>query len=258
MQSARRALTTAGSTAKSLASRTGKFAKGILSDGVALTKGAVTTAGDVTADLTGLFTGGSVMSGAICAALVIYSVFVVNQLPDNALAMVTSTIGRLAIVLLILAMAISGEHAGAILLTVAFILTIQAANKQAISKFANLAVTGQGDRETFYGSSSSCMKSSRTKEYEDTFANHGHGEDVPYGEEYDAPQPPAHTTANPAAPATTFTTAQQFDSIQTNQVSTTNQDTEVRTWKEELGPQGLTQPAGCAGQDSSPAPFSMQ
>ena len=56
----------------------------------------------------------------------------------------------------------------------------------------------------------------------------------------------------------TFTTAQQFDSIQTNQVSTTNQDTEVRTWKEELGPQGLTQPAGCAGQDSSPAPFSMQ
>lgn len=247
-------MTTAGSTAKSLASRTGKFAKGILSDGVALTKGAVTTAGDVTSDLTSLFTGGSVMSGAICAALVIYSVFVVNRLPDNVIAMVTSTIGRLAIVLLILAMAITGEHAGAILLTVAFILTIQAANKQAISKFANLAVTGQGARETFYGS----CQYSKSKEDEDTFADHGHGEDVPYGEEYDAPQPPAHTTANPATPATTFTTAQQFESIQTNQVSTTNQDTEVRTWKEELGPQGLTQPAGCAGQDSSPAPFSMQ
>ncbi len=39
-----------------------------------------------------------------------------------------------------------------------------------------------------------------------------------------------------------------------NQVAN-NQGTEVRTWKEELGPQGLTQPAGFGGGDSAPASF---
>ena len=46
-----------------------------------------------------------------------------------------------------------------------------------------------------------------------------------------------------------FTTSSQMDSIQNNIVAN-NQATEVRTWKEELGPQGLTQPSGYHGYAS--------
>ena len=41
-----------------------------------------------------------------------------------------------------------------------------------------------------------------------------------------------------------FTNSNQLISAQTNQVRADNQETEIRTWQNELGPQGLAQPAG--------------
>jgi len=66
---------------------------------------------------------------------------------------------------------------------------------------------------------------------------------------------PATASPDTAPHPNVFTSPQQLAAMQTNAVSP-NQDTEVRTWKEELGPQGLTNPQGFnfASVDA-PAPF---
>lgn len=236
---AQRATSAAGRVAR----HTGRFAKGIVNEGTNLVTGATGAVGD-------LFSGSNIVNGAINIVLIVYAVFIVNHLSATQLKVFDNTVMRLAVVLLILGLAVYGHHASAILLTVAFVMSIQAANRSSIAKFANLAVTSNA-RETFYGS---CGKKHGGEEIlEEPFMGH----DIA-GEEDDAaaaaPTLPGVPTPPAAAAPPTFTTPGQFDAIQSNQVAD-NQGTEVRTWKEELGPQGLTQPAGFGGGDSAPASF---
>jgi hypothetical protein len=236
---AQRATSAAGRVAR----HTGRFAKGIVNEGTNLVTGATGAVGD-------LFSGSNIVNGAINIVLIVYAVFIVNHLSATQLKVFDNTVMRLAVVLLILGLAVYGHHASAILLTVAFVMSIQAANRSSIAKFANLAVTSNA-RETFYGS---CGKKHGGEEIlEEPFMGH----DIA-GEEDDAaaaaPILPGVPTPPAAAAPPTFTTPGQFDAIQSNQVAD-NQGTEVRTWKEELGPQGLTQPAGFGGGDSAPASF---
>ena len=243
---AQRATSAAGRVAR----HTGRFAKGIVNEGTNLVTGATGAVGD-------LFSGSNIVNGAINIVLIVYAVFIVNHLSATQLKVFDNTVMRLAVVLLILGLAVYGHHASAILLTVAFVMSIQAANRSSIAKFANLAVTSNA-RETFYGSCGAAAPAQEQQQPENFMAH-----DIA-GEEDDAaaaaaaaaapilpgvPTPPAAAAAPP-----TFTTPGQFDAIQSNQVAD-NQGTEVRTWKEELGPQGLTQPAGFGGGDSAPASF---
>jgi hypothetical protein len=236
---AQRATSAAGRVAR----HTGRFAKGIVNEGTNLVTGATGAVGD-------LFSGSNIVNGAINIVLIVYAVFIVNHLSATQLKVFDNTVMRLAVVLLILGLAVYGHHASAILLTVAFVMSIQAANRSSIAKFANLAVTSNA-RETFYGT---CGKKLGGEEIlEEPFMAH----DIA-GEEdaaaAAAPILPGVPTPSSAAAPPTFTTPGQFDAIQSNQVAN-NQGTEVRTWKEELGPQGLTQPAGFGGGDSAPASF---
>ena len=235
---AQRATSAAGRVAR----HTGRFAKGIVNEGTNLVTGATGAVGD-------LFSGSNIVNGAINIVLIVYAVFIVNHLSATQLKVFDNTVMRLAVVLLILGLAVYGHHASAILLTVAFVMSIQAANRSSIAKFANLAVTSNA-RETFYGT---CGAAAPVQEQPETFMGH----DIA-GEEDDAaaaaPILPGVPTPPAAAAPPTFTTPGQFDAIQSNQVAD-NQGTEVRTWKEELGPQGLTQPAGFGGGDSAPASF---
>ena len=238
---AQRATSTAGRVAR----HTGRFAKDIVHEGTNLVTGATSAVGD-------LFSGSNLVSGAINIVLIVYAVFIVNHLSATQLKVFDNTVMRLAVVLLILGLAVYGHHASAILLTVAFVMSIQAANRSSIAKFANLAVTSNSNaRETFYGSCSGKHTGEQSVVEESFMAP-----DIA-SEEDDAATPILPGVETPPAAAAappTFTTQGQFDAIQNNQVAD-NQGTEVRTWKEELGPQGLTQPAGFGGGDSAPASF---
>ena len=240
---AQRATSAAGRVAR----HTGRFAKGIVNEGTDLVTGATSTVGN-------LFSGSNIVNGAINLVLIVYAVFIVNHLSATQLKVFDNAVMRLAVVLLILGLAVYGHHASAILLTVAFVMSIQAANRSSIAKFANLAVTSNA-RETFYGSCGAKQNGDIGGEegVEEPFV----APDIA-GEEDDAaaaaPILPGVPTPPAAAAAPTFTTQGQFDAIQNNQVAD-NQGTEVRTWQEELGPQGLTQPAGFGGGDSAPASF---
>ena len=229
---AQRATSAAGRVAR----HTSRFAKGIVDEGTNFVTGATDTVGN-------LFSGANIVNGAIDIVLIVYAVFIVNHLTATQLKVFDNSVMRLAIVLLILGLALYGHHASAILLTVAFVMSVQAANRSSIAKFANLAVTSNA-RETFYGSQCGVQQEEKNAE---TFMPHNI-----IAEEEDVPAAPS-LSAPPAAPPT-FTTPGQFDAFKNNQVAI-NQGTEVRTWKEELGPQGLTQPAGFSGGDSGPASF---
>ena len=242
---AQRATSAAGRVAR----HTGRFAKGIVNEGTNLVTGATGAVGD-------LFSGSNIVNGAINIVLIVYAVFIVNHLSATQLKVFDNTVMRLAVVLLILGLAVYGHHASAILLTVAFVMSIQAANRSSIAKFANLAVKSNA-RETFYGSCGD-HSGKKKRDDEEILEEPFMAPDIA-GEEDDATAaapilPGVPTPAAAAAAPPTFTTPGQFDAIQSNQVAD-NQGTEVRTWKEELGPQGLTQPAGFGGGDSAPASF---
>ena len=234
------------STGRRVFSRTGKYAKGLIDDTTNLV-------GSTTSSVSSVFTSNTILSNVIVLVLLVYAVFVVNQLNARTLAMFDNTVVRLVVVLVILGLAVSGQNAAAILLTVGFVMSIQAANRSQIAKFANLAVTSNAN-ETFYAGRCGQNASHTNKE---TFASHSDHDHV-VSEEDDVFPTNVQASANDYATENvppTFTTSGQFNAIQNNQVSPDNQNTEVRTWKEELGPQGLTQPAGFDGGDSSPASF---
>ena len=198
------------------------------------------------------FSGSNIVNGAINIVLIVYAVFIVNHLSATQLKVFDNAVMRLAVVLLILGLAVYGHHASAILLTVAFVMSIQAANRSSIAKFANLAVKSNA-RETSAGRGPSntvilvVRRVSRNPLSPLTL-------------------PARRTTRRPPLPSSPASQRPrrcrsaylhhqgQSDAIQNNQVAN-NQGTEVRTWKEELGPQGLTQPAGFGGGDSAPASF---
>ena len=190
--------------------------------------------------------GNEAVMWVIRAVLLVYASFVATNLPANVTWLFDNTVARLVIVVLILALAVS-DPASAILLTIGFVLSIQAANKLHISKLANVAATTAPDAETFMARAVDHLPVGDGNE------SVAHEESDPNNvEPVDAPAEHVNRQEN------VFTTKKQFDAVQSNTVQN-NQNTEVRTWQNELGPQGLTEPAGFAFSDSgcSPAPVNQ-
>ena len=202
------------------------------------------------------------------AVLVVYAAFVASNLPSNVTWLFDNTVARLVVVMLILALAVC-DPASAILLTIGFVLSIQAANKQHISKLANVASTTQHP-ETFMA---------RAVDHRPTDARHavgsavssvghavggvGHAVGSAVGDAGHAVGSAVGSVGHairgghpsPHHQSHHFTPAKGFHDVQSNTVQD-NQNTEVRTWQNEMGPQGLTEPSGFAFADSgcSPAP----
>ena len=195
--------------------------------------------------------------------LLIYASFVASNLPSNMTWLFDNTVARLVVVLLILGLA-TCDPASAILLTVGFVLSIQAANKQYISKLANVATTAN-TAETFMAE---VVASSQGDASHRPMAASLHAAQNAASGVSHAAGDAAHTLGNAAHSAMTavgprqpaasdnashlFTTPNQMAGIQTNTVQD-NQFTEVRTWQQELGPQGLSQPSGFNFNNGSPA-----
>lgn len=202
--------------------------------------------------------------------LLIYAAFVAANLPQNIAVLFDNTIVRLVLVLLVLALG-TIDPASAILLTICFVLSIQTANKHHLSGMANRAATS--GQEAFanarthsqahaiaatHAPNSAVARvkaAARLGESDAKIAAASVGKivDAPvqlaqrdFGDTHAGVSPTHAPTplANDATPhPNVFTSPQQLAAMQTNAVSS-NQDTEVRTWKNELGPQGLTHPQG--------------
>lgn len=167
------------------------------------------------------------------AVLIVYAAFVASNLPGNVAKLFDNTVVRLVMVVLILVLAVC-DPASAILLTIGFVLSIQTANKMHISKLANTA-SSSAQPETFMAR----MMDHLPAEQQDNVVV-----DVAVDESQQQ--------------QSLFTTSSQFNTVQTNMVQD-NQATEVRTWQNEMGPQGLSDPAGFAFSSSgcSPAPVQL-
>jgi hypothetical protein len=242
----------ASSAAGRVARHTGRYAKDLVDEGTNIFTGATDSVGEA-------FSGSNVLSSAMNIVLIVYAVFIVNSMTASQLQVFDNTIMRLAVVLLILGLAVNGHHATAILLTVAFVMSVQASNRSNITKLANMAVTSNGSRETFYGCGGGSHEDDEEKKKETEHFVDEEGDSLfkelgltnPLEE---SPEEVVSSTAELVSSGPEFTTSSQMDSIQNNVVAN-NQATEVRTWKEELGPQGLTQPSGYHGYVSVPASF---
>lgn len=245
----------ASSAAGRVARHTGRYAKDLVDEGTNLVSGATDSVSEA-------FSGSNVVSSAMNIVLIVYAVFIVNSMSAAQLQVFDNTFLRLAVVLLILGLALYGHHATAILLTVAFVMSVQASNRSNITKLANMAVTSNPSRETFYASCGSHHKDEEEEKKEEFVSEEEDSGSLLTNLGINLTQEPSSEeildaeTAAEIVPSSVpeFTTSSQMDSIQNNVVAN-NQATEVRTWKEELGPQGLTQPSGYHGYVSVPASF---
>lgn len=187
------------------------------------------------------------------AVLIVYAAFVASNLPGNVAKLFDNTVVRLVMVVLILVLAVC-DPASAILLTIGFVLSIQTANKMHISKLANTA-SSSAQPETFMARMMDHLPAGQQDNVDvDVAVDESQQQEV-VDVNVDVQQRPAQP---PQQQQSLFTTSSQFNTVQTNMVQD-NQATEVRTWQNEMGPQGLSDPAGFAFSSSgcSPAPVQL-
>ena len=182
------------------------------------------------------------------AVLIVYAAFVASNLPGNVVKLFDNTVVRLVMVVLILVLAVC-DPASAILLTIGFVLSIQTANKMHISKLANTA-SSSAQPETFMARRMDHLPQDHLPQKDNV--------DVELAVDESQMQEVVDVNVDVQQRPTQqplFTTSSQFYKAQTNMVRD-NQATEVRTWQNEMGPQGLSDPAGFAFSSSgcSPAP----
>jgi hypothetical protein len=214
----------------------------------------------------------TVLGWVIRVALLLLAAIIVPNLPEQTLMTLDYSFVRLIMLIIILVLSF-WDPTSAILLAVAFVVGIQTLNKYRVLSLATTVVIGenasQGSSIENYQSctancdgltdsllSSCCNNPSLNSTlspacncYKESFFNMSDNLRLP---------PSAHhsnsTTASPTASScmsedavgaatNVFTTPMQFNDIQSNTVAD-NQETEIRTWNNELGPQGLGSPQG--------------
>lgn len=227
---------------------------------VTTTRAASAAAAAASASLSSVCPTNDLVSWVIRGVLLIYAAFVAGSLPPNVAVLFDNIVVRLVLVVLILALG-TCDPASAILLTIGFVLSIQTANKLHIGKIANRAATS-GRREDFSDSADAVVPSaagdagsSLVPTHTTTPTTDEENSETVSSSVHDAMQavldvvapssdtPPHSHTATTLSPSKMFTSPEQLAAMQTNVVAD-NQGTEVRTWQDELGPQGLQQPAG--------------
>jgi hypothetical protein len=193
----------------------------------------------------------SVVGWAVRVVVLLLAALVVPKLPESVLVVLENTFVRLVVLLAVLGLSF-WDPSTAILLAIAFVVGIQTLNKYKVANIANSNILGavesyENEEPTCQGLQGKigdvttplgvcCSNKTDVKSYDpachESFYNFS---DNSVTTEYVA-------EANDSA----FTSEQQFVSAQTNVVDN-NQETEVKTWENELGPQGLSQPQGYGG-----------
>lgn len=153
--------------------------------------------------------------------LVIYASFGAPNLNKAGALFFNNMIVRLVLAILIIYLCYV-DPASAILLAVSLVVSVQTLNKYRVSSISD-------DNESF-GATSSSDSSMNTSE---PYANESFTQDMGSSEET-----PVMTNDSD-----TFTKQEQLEDAQTNQVQD-DQASQVQTWKNELGPQGLNEIPG--------------
>jgi len=166
-------------------------------------------------------------------ALVLLAAVVVPLLPENTLDFIDNTIVRVVLVVLIVLLALY-DPASAIIMAVAFLVGIQTLNRLRMSNMANSAVVSGPPLPEIHERPVDVVHSESKREG---------GAVVSEGYFDYASVPQQVLSGETSLDSGCFTSPQQFRDAQSNEVSD-NQNTEVRTWTNELGPQGLSGVAG--------------
>ena len=175
----------------------------------------------------------------ICKVLVVlYAAFCVQRLPLEYSRLVENILVRFSILVLIAFITLNDPVLG-LLMAVAFVLTIQASNRNKLQTIVQADVPNDAESEMVMQDSSQTSG--------DTFAD-GSGND-----EEDAEVNPADRTLtdnlNSSAVADSckqnyFTNNDQLNDAQNSNVSGSNQMDQVQTWQTQMGPQGMNPPYG--------------
>lgn len=179
----------------------------------------------------------------IRAVLIVYAAVVASNLPENVAAAFNHMAVRLAAALLVVFLSMH-DPASAILLAVGFVVSVQTHNQHHITRMANGAVTsGDGivvDAQVVQSDASV----GRTEGFAASVAAASE-EDEPIGVPAEAdmvaaPVATGSVAAGSMAGATAFSTGKHLADAQDNKIGgQDNQGNEVKTWNEEMGPQGL-------------------
>ena len=166
----------------------------------------------------------------IRAVLIVYAAVVANSLPENVAAAFDHMAVRLVAALLVVFLSLY-DPASAILLAVGFVVSVQTHNQHHIARMANGAVTSTDG--VIADATLEDVPSSRKEGFADVAAVIAEAEDA--------------NGVDTQASQNAFSTDQQMDDAQRNTIGEDNQQNEVKTWADEMGPQGLGQVSGTDG-----------
>ena len=182
----------------------------------------------------------------ICKVLVVlYAAFCVQRLPLEYSRLVENILVRFVILVLIAFITLNDPVLG-LLLAVAFVLTIQASNRNKLQTIAQADMQDDDAKQ---------VTEPLTND-NDTFVD-GNGDD-------DDEHPADNTLTDNLNSSSVidscqqnyFTDNAQLDDTQSNDVSGSNQMDQVQTWKNQMGPQGMNPPYGFDFNSAdSPAQF---
>ena len=165
------------------------------------------------------------------AALILYAGLEAPKLMGESVKVFDSVLVRLVVAGLIVYL--SHHNAPlALLLAIALVVSIQQ---------LNVHKTNQAGNDSFFGGHME-EEEMMTHEQEDTFQN---------------PEPKANqlTSGGSCPNGEKFTTDQELHDAQSNTVEGVDQESQVQTWQNQLGPQGLGEPQGFDAGSSTAADF---
>jgi hypothetical protein len=184
----------------------------------------------------------SIMCWVVRVVLLLYAGLVASNLPENIAKLSDNVVVRLVMVLLVLGLSLY-DPPSAILLAVAVVITIQTSNKYHISNVGTSAINQASEQQAV-------LQQVVQQQQQQQQATPQQQQQMAQQQQQQMAQQQQENFENMSAEedqqpySSEFTDSNQLISAQTNQVREDNQETEIRTWQNELGPQGLAQPSG--------------
>ena len=209
----------------------------------------------------------SIMCWVVRVVLLLYAGLVASNLPENIASLTNNVVVRLVMVLLVLGLSLY-DPPSAILLAVAVVVTIQTSNKYHIANVGTSAINMASETQQQQQQQQVALQQQQAAQQQQQQQQQGgyhqqqqggyHQQGMNGAEHFtnmqQQNQPP--DCEEDVSLGHEFTNATQLTNAQTNQVREDNQETEIRTWQNELGPQGLSQPSGYNVGPQAGLPFS--
>lgn len=213
----------------------------------------------------------SIMCWVVRVVLLLYAGLVASNLPENIASLTNNVVVRLVMVLLVLGLSLY-DPPSAILLAVAVVVTIQTSNKYHIANVGTSAINMASETQQQQQQQVALQQQQVAQQQQQIAQQQQAAQQQQQGgyqqqaaqqqqgmkgvENFTNMQQQIVESEEDVSLGHEFTNATQLTNAQTNQVREDNQETEIRTWQNELGPQGLSQPSGYNVGPQAGLPFS--